>query len=162
MTNSSLHTRPSLATSFEATSGDGAAKGITRVLVPVDFSICSTWALRHAEEMARRFGSELILVHVDPLMLGAELNPDRDVAIRKDLDRLVDRLRERGMTVRGVVRGGAPIEEILRAAQDQNADLIVIGTHGRTGLSHVLIGSVAESVVRKASCPVLAVRYEKR
>jgi nucleotide-binding universal stress UspA family protein len=140
---------------------DVAAKSIARILVPVDFSICSTWALRHAEEVARRFGSELILLHVDPLVLDAELNPERGIAIRKEVDGLVDRLRDRGTTVRGTVRGGAPIEEILRAAKDENVDMIVIGTHGRTGLSHVFLGSVAESVVRKASCPVLTVRHEK-
>jgi nucleotide-binding universal stress UspA family protein len=110
--------------------------------------------------MARRFGAELLLVHVDPLVLDAELGPDRGIAIRKELDGLVDRLRDRGMTVRGVLRGGVPIEEILRAAQDEAVDLIVIGTHGRTGLAHVLIGSVAESILRKASCPVLAVRHQ--
>ena len=139
---------------------DGAARRIVRVLVPIDFSVCSMWALRHAEEVARRFGAELILVHVDPLlMLGSELGPARETTTRKELDGLVALLRDRGMAAWGVLLGGAPIDEITKAAKAEHADLIVMGTHGRTGLAHALIGSVAESVLRKSSCPVLTVRH---
>lgn len=138
---------------------NGATRRVARILAPVDFSACSMWALRHAEEMARRFGAELVLVHVDPVLpLGSDL-VDEEIAGCKELDELVTLLRERGMVVRGLLRAGAPIEEIMRAASAEHADLIVMGTHGRRGLEHVLMGSVAESVLRRASCPVLTVRH---
>jgi nucleotide-binding universal stress UspA family protein len=140
--------------------GGSAARRIARVLVPIDFSVSSMWSLRHAEEIARRFGAEIVLVHVDPLLLlGPEVGGTREVAIRKELDGLVSLLQSRGMPARGVLVGGAPIDEIAKVAEAEHADLIVMGTHGRTGLAHVLIGSVAESVLRKAPCPVLTVRH---
>jgi universal stress protein A len=71
-------------------------------------------------------------------------------------------LRESGVKARGLMRVGAPFLEIINAAQGEAADLIVMGTHGRTGLAHVLMGSVAERVVNKAPCPVLTVRHPDR
>ena len=140
-----------------------AAKQIARVLVPIDFSVCSMWALRYAEEMARRFGAEIVLVHVDQsLVLGSELAETRQAAARNELEGLVAFFGERDIPARSVLRSGGPVEEIMATAEAEHVDLIVMGTHGRTGLTHVLMGSVAESVVRQSSCPVLTVRHSAR
>jgi nucleotide-binding universal stress UspA family protein len=72
------------------------------------------------------------------------------------------RLRDGGLKSRGLLKVGAPFLEIINAAHGEGADLIVLGTHGRTGLAHVLMGSVAERVVRKAHCPVLTIRHPDR
>ncbi len=81
---------------------------------------------------------------------------------QKELDKIVGRLRDGGLKARSLLRVGAPFLEIINAAQTENADLIVMGTHGRSGLAHVLLGSVAERVVQKAACPVLTVRHPDR
>ncbi len=140
-----------------------SAKQIARVLVPTDFSVCSMWALRYAEELARRFGAEIALVHVDQsLAPGSELAETRQAAAREELEGLVALLRERGVPAHSLLRSGGPAEQIMATAEAEHADLIVMGTHGRTGLTHVLMGSVAESVVRRSSCPVLTVRHSAR
>ena len=139
--------------------GSSAGK-IGRVLVPTDFSVCSMWALRYAEEMARRFGAEILLLHVDgSLAPYSELAEARHAAVRKELEELATVLRDRGVPSRGELRCGGFAEEILKLAGTEHADLIVMGTHGRTGLPHVLMGSVAESVSRRSTCPVLTVRH---
>jgi nucleotide-binding universal stress UspA family protein len=73
-----------------------------------------------------------------------------------------NRLRDGGLKARSLLRVGSPFVEIVRTAQSERADLIVVGTHGRTGLAHVLMGSVAERVVQKAPCPVLTIRHPDR
>ncbi|HJU29073.1 MAG TPA: universal stress protein [Candidatus Binataceae bacterium] len=149
----------------------------SKILVPTDFSEDSKLALSYAIELAQKFSAEIIVVHVDqplaPVMV-SELNPGLDVGTMnriaeeqrllalRELDQTSARLRESGVKSRGLMRVGAPFLEILHAAQTENADLIVMGTHGRTGLAHVLIGSVAERVVNKAPCPVLTVRHPDR
>jgi nucleotide-binding universal stress UspA family protein len=148
-----------------------------KILAPTDFSEDSTLALDYAVTVAQKFSSEIIVVHVDqPLapVLVNELNPGLDVSTMnriaeeqrllalKELDRTIARLRDRGVKARGLMRVGAPFLEIINAAQSEGAELIVMGTHGRTGLAHVLMGSVAERVVNKAPCPVLTVRHPDR
>jgi nucleotide-binding universal stress UspA family protein len=149
----------------------------SKILVPTDFSDDSKLALSYAIELAQKFSAEIMVVHVDqplaPVMV-SELNPGLDVGTMnriaeeqrllalRELDQTSARLRESGVKSRGLMRVGAPFLEILHAAQSENADLIVMGTHGRTGLAHVLIGSVAERVVNKAPCPVLTVRHPDR
>lgn len=137
----------------------GQVTTIGRILVPTDFSPCSLHALRHAEEMARRFGAELTLLHVSDPLSGSDLPGAGELSGRREIDRALVLLRERDYRVRGVLRRGHPADEIVQAAAAERADLIVIGTHGRTGLKHALMGSVAEGVVRKAPCPVLTVRH---
>jgi nucleotide-binding universal stress UspA family protein len=148
-----------------------------KILAPTDFSEDSQLALTYAVTLAQKFSSEIVVVHVDqplaPVMV-SELNPGLDVSTMnriaeegrmlalKELDAATARLRESGLKVRGLMRVGAPFLEIINAAQSEAADLIVMGTHGRTGLAHVLIGSVAERVVNKAPCPVLTVRHPDR
>jgi len=148
-----------------------------KILAPTDFSEDSKLALTYAVMLAQKFSSEIIVVHVDqplaPVMV-SELNPGLDVSTMnriaeegrllalRELDGTTARLREGGVKARGLMRVGAPFLEIINAAQSEGADLIVMGTHGRTGLAHVLIGSVAERVVNKAPCPVLTVRHPDR
>ena len=150
---------------------------ISKILVATDFSDDSNYALSYAVEMAQRFSAELIVLHVDqplaPVMV-SELNPGLDLGAMnriaeeqrllalREVDKTVDRLREKQLKVRGLLRVGAPFLEIVITAQNENVDLIVIGTHGRSGLAHVLMGSVAERVVRKTHCPVLTVRHPDR
>jgi nucleotide-binding universal stress UspA family protein len=148
-----------------------------KILAPTDFSEDSKLALAYVLTLAQKFSSEIVVVHVDqplaPVMV-SELNPGLDVSTMnriaeeqrllalKELDDTVGRLREGGIKARGLMRVGAPFLEIIHAAQNEAADLIVMGTHGRTGLAHVLMGSVAERVVNKAPCPVLTVRHPDR
>jgi len=116
-------------------------------------------------------------MHVDqplaPVMV-SELSPGLDIGAMsriaeeqrllalRELDMMTARLRDAGLKSRGLLKVGAPFLEIVHAAHVEGADLIVLGTHGRTGLAHVLLGSVAERVVRKAHCPVLTIRHPDR
>jgi universal stress protein A len=140
------------------------------IVAPTDFSPFSEEALDHVRALARQFHSVVHLVHAlerpqDVPWWVAE----REYAVSQaDLaEKAKDRLTEivsrslPDVTVESHVRVGSPAEEILRAARDNHADLIVIATHGRGGLSRVLFGSVTERVVRRAPCPVLTVRPEK-
>jgi nucleotide-binding universal stress UspA family protein len=143
----------------------------TRILVPTDFSETSDAALAYARAIAARFGGTLQLVHVleDPFVvgpLGTELFVTETPALRAALlsdanERLDSRLRaddRERFRASGEVVIGTGARTIVEYAAAQQIDLIVMGTHGRGGLSHLLLGSVAERVVRTASCPVLTVR----
>ncbi|MFQ5731537.1 MAG: universal stress protein [Planctomycetaceae bacterium] len=141
---------------------------IRRILVPTDFSKFSESALRYGCEFADRFDAELHVLHVvwNPLPPGPEnwgrtlheYDDDIREAAGRDLQKLdVAPLSDRDRVLSSV-RVGVPMPEIILYARAKDVDLIVIGTHGRTGLPHVLMGSVAEKVVRKAPCPVLTVR----
>jgi nucleotide-binding universal stress UspA family protein len=144
---------------------------LNRILVPVDFSEFSRAAVDYACAIAARFGSELHLLHVvpDPAMLvpeaaafSVESMQSQSEALVKDAERQLAELPgggwENGRPVLRVVRTGAAFIEIIDYAQSLEVDLIVVGTHGRSGLMHVLMGSVAERVVQKAPCPVLSVK----
>lgn len=149
----------------------------TKILAATDFSDDSSYALAYAEELARRFSAEILVMHVDqplaPVMV-SELSPGLDVGAMsriaeeqrllalRELDLTTARLRDGGLKSRGLLKVGAPFLEIINAAHGEGADLIVLGTHGRSGLAHVLMGSVAERVVRKAHCPVLTIRHPDR
>jgi nucleotide-binding universal stress UspA family protein len=145
---------------------------LERILVPTDLSEFSHHAVRYGCEFANRFDAELHLLNVvqDVVALVPEPGmafpaPGEYMAELRDASRAeLDKLPESGWLTDGrlirEVRVGTPFVEIVRYARDQNCDLIVIGTHGRTGLAHVLLGSTAEKVVRKAPCPVLTVRPE--
>jgi universal stress protein A len=140
----------------------------TVVLCPVDFSELSDTAFREACVVARTAGARLVLVHVNqgylPVLPEAPVLPadliQRDVAERtRQLTARAVEARERGVKVVEVESvQGVPWDRIVHAARTWRADLIVMGTHGRTGLRHVLIGSVAEKVTRHAPCSVLVVR----
>jgi len=130
-----------------------------RILVPMDFSAPSDAALEHARAFARTWNGSLHLLHVTaerltpPHAAGDHADP---TAMREIRDRLVDADRERRLTIR-VVERKPPAEAIINYARFAHIELIVMGTHGRTGVAHLLMGSVAESVVRSAPCPVLTV-----
>ena len=143
---------------------------IRRILAPSDFSDHSLPPVRYAAELADKFGAELVLLHVvqdlalvlpDAVMPTAVASPDVGAmmdAAKDGLTALVDRLGLARLNPRTEVRVGSPAGEITAAAADLKADLICIGTHGRGGLAHMLLGSVAEKIIRHAPCPVLTVR----
>jgi len=145
---------------------------IKKVLVPIDFSKCSTHAARKAVELVKSFGAQVDLLHV--LELPHYVIPDVMVTVpgeekksltefahgeaAKDIEKLLAELADSGVKVNTRLKSGYPREEILAAAEEGEYDLVVMGTHGRRGLSHLFLGSVAEQVVRRASCPVLTIR----
>ena len=135
---------------------------IARILAATDFSRCSLTALEYAEELARQFDAPLLLVHATGTpSMPAEVQDYIGDAAAHALTRSVEQLREHGLAARGVLRPGSAAEEIVRTAELEHASLIVMGTHGRTGMVRVLMGSVAERVVREARCPVLTVGLPK-
>ncbi len=139
---------------------------IKKILVPTDYSDAAESALRYAIELAGKIGAEIELVHVWQLSTYAsstsELAKGMERDLKSDLERLAQRYSGHGVVIHRHLRMGPPYAEIIEAAKDLESDLIVIGTTGRTGLEHFLLGSVAERVVRMAACPVLTVRYKPR
>ncbi|HVY71082.1 MAG TPA: universal stress protein [Verrucomicrobiae bacterium] len=142
-----------------------------RILVPVDFSDCSQKALQYALPLARSQQAALTLAHVvHPVYTvgeygaldTAQIEATMKAGAEKELAKLAASASGEGPPVNTVVRIGPPAREIIEVANDLAADLIVISTHGRTGLKHILLGSVAEQVVRHAPCPVLVVRERER
>ena len=142
---------------------------IRHVLVPVDFSSPSLDALEYAIQVVDRFGAGLTIVHVlEPIYFDLELGLGRiEQEVQKrthweaQLDGLAQVVRGRGLAAGSIVLGGIPSESIMTYARGQSCDLIVMGTHGRRGLTRLRYGSVAESVLRQAPCPVLTVRSPK-
>jgi nucleotide-binding universal stress UspA family protein len=136
---------------------------VKTILHPTDFSERSDVAFRFACALARDYGARLVVLHVvelPPVAFGEGVMIPSPAIEREPLrEQLRQRLSE-SPEVRGEARlaEGDPAPAILRAAKDVSADLIVLGTHGRTGLGRLLMGSVAEQVVRKADCPVLTVK----
>lgn len=143
---------------------------IRRILHPTDFSRASTPAFKRAVEMAKANRSELVVAHVlvpvMPIMGDGYVSPqvyeDMDAAARsaaqKQLRKLVDRAKQAGVRVKGLLLDGVAHERIARVARAQKADLVVIGTHGRTGFAKLFLGSVASRVLAVSPCPVLTVR----
>ena len=143
---------------------------IRRVLHPTDFSRASTAAFKRAVEMAKGNRAELLVVHVMvpavPLMGDGYVSPkvyeDLEAAARsaaqKQLRKLVDKAKQAGARVKGLLLEGVAHERIAQAARSRKADLVVIGTHGRTGFAKLFLGSVASRVLAVSPCPVLTVR----
>ncbi len=140
------------------------------ILAPTDFSPHAGVALRHACGLAERLGAELHLLHVlpdfvpastDPMLaptMPAEYFAQSEARARESLATLLDPSWGHPPSVKVAVHWGSAVEGIVGYASDHAIDLVVIATHGRTGLRHVLLGSVAERIVREAPCPVLTVR----
>jgi nucleotide-binding universal stress UspA family protein len=128
------------------------------ILHPTDFSPNSQHALHVAADLARTYDAELILLHVHaiPVALYGEaiVPPEPDYQPLQDE---LQRIELPGVRINRRLVEGDPVTEILNTARDQHADLIVMGTHGRRGLKRMLMGSVAELVVRRSTCPVLTV-----
>jgi nucleotide-binding universal stress UspA family protein len=142
-----------------------------RILVPTDFGKSAENALTYAVAFAEKFGAEVHLLHVvqdlalfipEAVMIAPPLAPPVEQfvsAARTALERVVGETARPGIALHPAVAEGTPAEEIVEFARRLDIDLIVMGTHGHTGLAHVLMGSVAEKVVRRAPCPVLTVRH---
>jgi nucleotide-binding universal stress UspA family protein len=137
------------------------------VLCPTDFSDVSARAETYAAALARHYDASLQLLHVDPPMpvmapygeipVDARLFEEQREVAEAELVKAGERARAGGLTVETTMKGGHPAREILALADRAQADMLVIGTHGRGGVEHLLLGSVAEKIMRKASCPVLVV-----
>jgi nucleotide-binding universal stress UspA family protein len=147
---------------------------LKKILYPTDFSESSLEALRYAVTFARDFKARLVLMHVvnekifseglslprleAPEALGQEMAAEAERQMRT----LIPATERAGLDVEHVILRGMPFLEIIRYAKANDVDLIVIGTHGRSGMEHIIFGSTAEKVVRKAPCPVLSVRPSQR
>ena len=146
------------------------------ILVPHDFSSSANHAAALARDEAKTHGASLVLLHV--IDLPGQLKPEtvivpdatgapiniKDYAVRQAEEHLADisaRLAKDGVTAKTFLRLGKPEDEIIKFATENAIDLIVMGTHGRTGLEHMLVGSVAERVVRGSTVPVLTIRGRK-
>ena len=149
--------------------GAGARFRLNKILVPVDFSDFSTKAVDYALAFAEQFEARIILLHVvepavypESTMLVATALDDLNNDLRQVAQERLSELRRRRIGERApselLVRMGRAFSEIAAAAADLDVDLIILATHGYTGLKHVLLGSTAERVVRHAPCPVLTVR----
>jgi nucleotide-binding universal stress UspA family protein len=139
-----------------------------RILCPTDFSEPAEAAFEAAAELTQQFESELFFVHVvgsvpvTPTPASTTFNvpgyqQELVNSAKESLDRLVDTMEKEKVRVRPVVRQGEAADEIIAFAEEEKVDLIVIATHGRTGWRRFMFGSVAEKVVRLASCPVLTI-----
>ncbi|MGD0304947.1 MAG: universal stress protein [Candidatus Acidiferrales bacterium] len=140
-----------------------------RILVPVDYSPISDAALSEATDLAKLFGSEIVLVNVVEviadlpndvsLLKEGAYEDERDRSALAKVQSAADKVSASGVNAKGVIgRSNVPAKEILLTAQRENADLIVIATHGMTGWREVAFGSVAEKVVKDATIPVLVLR----
>jgi nucleotide-binding universal stress UspA family protein len=143
-----------------------------KIVHPTDFSECATQAEAVAADLARQLDGELVLVQV---LVEAPLYSEGFISRRQvqtvfdaqrkwteqTLEARAEQLRQSGIKTSWRVQSGAPFEEIVRTAEEERAGMIVMGTHGRGGLNHMLLGSVAERVIRLAPCPVLTVRQAK-
>jgi nucleotide-binding universal stress UspA family protein len=148
---------------------------IRRILAPTDFSDHAKFSLRYAVSLAERLGADLHLIHVlpevstpvgpEPMLLPvvpAEYYAETEKASLDSLEHVLQPEWGKPNSVHSVVRWGDTVACIVGYAQECGADLLVIATHGRSGLSHILMGSVAERIVREAGCPVLTVREVTR
>src|SRR5262245_37242739 len=143
---------------------------LRRVLHPSDFSRASAGAFKRAMGLAKASRAELVLAHVMslpvpmagdgyiPPKIWEEMEASSRAYAQKQMDALVAKAKKAGVRVKTLLLTGVPHERIVQAARSQRADLVVMGTHGRTGLQRFFLGSVAERVVASAGCPVMTVR----
>jgi len=142
---------------------------IKKILVPIDFSDYSKSALKYAVNFCKNFNAEMILIYVvEPVIYPPDfsmgqiaipsVNAEWDERARQELDKLAKEEIPDNVPVKTIIKTGKPFLEIIENAGELDVDLIIIATHGRTGVEHILFGSTAEKVVRKAPCPVLTLR----
>ncbi len=143
-----------------------------KILCPIDFSEVTGEILRYTAEIAKRFDAEIHLFHVIPNLnyfspYESFLTPENLVAIERNIEKEVSKDFDKAvkaidpaLPVTRVIKTGVTFVEIIDYIREVGIDLCVMGTHGRSGVEHILIGSVAEKVVRKAPCPVLTIRPE--
>ena len=135
-----------------------------RIVVATDFSAPSDAALEVAVDLARRLGAELILVHACEelgVVPGSDLAEEARAKAQVELDMRLAALQRRDVRARGSVRGGLPLDEIVAAAVEERAGLLVLGTEGGSRLAEALFGSLVGSVLYQAPCPVVTVRIPK-
>jgi len=152
---------------------------LTRILAPTDFSNFSGFALEWAAYLAQCMKADLVFLHVIPEEEGRiieeitgegavvrlpkgireDVVKDRQKKLTEQYNMVVSSEIKRQVRAEEMIRIGVPFLEIIKVAREKEVDLIVMGTHGRTGLAHVLIGSVAEKVVHHAHCPVLTIKH---
>ncbi|MBV9946396.1 MAG: universal stress protein [Myxococcales bacterium] len=144
-----------------------ASLSIQRILVGHDFGEHAQAALDYALGLAEKLGARVTVVHAyelpvygfpDGLALTGEVAGRIHAAMAQALDGIIEKTQQTNVRVEGMLRQGPAWSEISAAAGEVQADLVVVGTHGRRGLAHALLGSVAEKVARSAPCPVLVVR----
>ena len=144
---------------------------LKKILCPIDFSACSTHALTYAIDLSLKDHASLYLIHVIETYMGDIGDILKQIDLLLD-DKQTDNLKMRlinlipdeirtNISIDTLVVKGAPFVEIIKAAKDNQVDLIVMGTHGKTGLDYILIGSVAERVIQRSPCPVLSIRLPK-
>ncbi|RJP70023.1 MAG: universal stress protein [Ignavibacteriales bacterium] len=141
---------------------------VSKILVPIDFSDYSKNALKYAAKFAATFSAKIYLIYViEPVIYPADFSmgqvalPSVDVDMNARAKEELEQLAKReitGLEVVSIIKTGKPFVEIVETALEEDIDLIIIATHGHTGIEHVLFGSTAEKVVRKAPCPVLTIR----
>ena len=152
---------------------------LTRILAPTDLSKYSGFAMEWAAYLAQCMKAELVLLHVltdeegkiieevigegavvqIPKGIRQNVVEDRQKKLKEQFNMVVSNDIKSSIRVEEMTRIGVPFLEIIKVAKEKDVDLIVMGTHGRTGLAHVLIGSVAEKVVHHAHCPVLTIKH---
>jgi len=142
---------------------------INKVLVPIDFSDYSKSALKYAVNFAKSFNADIILIYVvEPIIYPPDfsmgqiampsINTEWDDRAKDELQKLAKNEIAGVASVKTIIKTGKPFVEIIETAKEENVDLIIIATHGHSGVEHILFGSTAEKVVRKAPCPVLTLR----
>jgi nucleotide-binding universal stress UspA family protein len=142
---------------------------IKKILVPIDFSDYSKSSLRYAVNYAKHFNASLVIVYViEPVIYPPDFSMgqiaiptpglEMDKRAEDELNKLAEKEIPAGLSVKKIIKSGKPFVEIIETAAEEDVDLIIIATHGHSGVEHILFGSTAEKVVRKAPCPVLTLR----
>jgi nucleotide-binding universal stress UspA family protein len=151
----------------------GSHLSLKQILVPIDFSDYSKKALKYAFRFAEQFGASLALLYVvEPTVYPADFSfgqvgfPNVEDELRKkgeeELQTMIAETLKGLVPASAVVKTGLPFVEVTAYAAEHDIDLIIVATHGHTGVEHILFGSTAEKIVRKASCPVLVVREKEK
>ena len=155
----------------ESTENEATLPRLRKILLPTDFSGCANYALPYAAAIARATHARILCVHVveplvpavgytglaDPMPI-ADISEQLEDSAEREFPQLTDCDELSGLDVEEIIVHGDAAAEIVRVAGENEADLIVISSHGRTGLGRMIFGSTAEAVVRHASCPVLVVK----
>ena len=142
---------------------------IKKILVPIDFSDYSKSALKYAVNFCKDCNAEMVLIYVvEPVIYPPDfsmgqiaipsVNAEWDERAKQELEKLAKEQIPASVQVKTIIKTGKPFVEIIETAGELDVDLIIIATHGRSGMEHILFGSTAEKVVRKAPCPVLTLR----
>jgi nucleotide-binding universal stress UspA family protein len=154
---------------YQKRKGNKMEPTIKKVLVPIDFSDYSKSALKYAVNFAKSFNADIILIYVvEPVIYPPDfsmgqiampsINTEWDDRAKDELQKLAKSEIAEIANVKTIIKTGKPFVEIIETAKEENIDLIIIATHGHSGVEHILFGSTAEKVVRKAPCPVLTLR----